>query len=277
MSDDEEFVVVGLAEVDALDGAGVDDGWVGVFVEVLGFVDMAQGHVVQAGVFDQGGGQNQVAAEHDGALTTIGGALHRAVGGQHNGQGGIGALGEPQVDQLAQALIDLFENLAAGEGSRISAGTLAGEQAGAGDPGQGDDLERQPFEIIRAEKSGMIENVHVRDFKGVEVFQSVGAAESGGEVVVADEQEGADASPGEAHHPAAPFALEGGGGRAILIGVASEDDQVNLLLDGGIDDGIQGAEEVHDAHGQPGLRVVATIVGHVDMGVGEVEDAEHDV
>ena len=88
--------------------------------------------------------------------------------------------------------------------------------------------------------------------------------------MIAHQQEGGDARPGEAHHALAPFALECGGGIAVFISIPRKDDQVNFFGDGRIHDFIQRLEEIHHPQRESGLRVVAAVVGHVDMGVGEM-------
>jgi len=60
---------------------------------------------------------------------------------------------------------------------------------------------------------------------------------------------------------------------AVLEGIPCEEDQVDLFLQRGVDDEIQRPKEIHDPHRQPGFRVPAAVIGHVDVGVGEVQEA----
>ena len=111
----------------------------------------------------------------------------------------------------------------------------------------------------------------MRNFQRLEFLDGVGPSDGRGKVVVAHQQQGADAGLGKADDAPAPLALEGGRRGAILIGVPGKDDQVHSFGDGRIDDGIEGFEEVQHAQGQTRLGVVPAIVGHVNMRVGKVQ------
>ena len=90
--------------------------------------------------------------------------------------------------------------------------------------------------------------------------------------MIAHQQQGADASLGEADDPFSPFALEGGSRGAVTVGIPGKDDQVHFFQDGCIDDDIQGLKEIQDPERQPVLWIVAAIVGHVDVRVGKMQE-----
>lgn len=97
------------------------------------------------------------------------------------------------------------------------------------------------------------------------------------DVVVTREQQGGDLRARKAHNALAPFALESRRWGTVAVGVASKNDQVDLLVNGGVDDEIQGFQEVHHALGQPGSSVVLTVIGHVDVGISKVQEFDHGV
>ena len=119
---------------------------------------------------------------------------------------------------------------------------------------------------------GLARTRDVRDVERIEFLDGVGATEGGGKVVVADQQQGADAGLREADDALAPFALEGGCRGAVLVGIPGKDDQVHFFGDGRLDDGIQGLEEIQHAQRQARFGVVAAIIGHVDVRVGEMQE-----
>ena len=97
------------------------------------------------------------------------------------------------------------------------------------------------------------------------------------DVVVTREQQGGDLRARKAHNALAPFALECRRRGTIAVGVAGENDQVDLLVNGGFNDEIKGFQEVHHALGQPGRGVVLTVIGHVDVGISKVQEFDHGV
>ena len=70
---------------------------------------------------------------------------------------------------------------------------------------------------------------------------------------------------------AAPFPLEGGRGSTVLVGIAGEDDQIDLFADGGFDDGVQRLQEVEHPQRKAGRGIMPAVVLHIDVRVGEVE------
>lgn len=267
---DVKLVFGDFAKVHALDGAGVNDRGVCAFVEVLGLVDVPEGDVIEPGVTDKRTGENKVGPEEDVALTAEFCALYGGVGGEDGGEGGVGFF-EPEIDEGAEFFFELGVHLVRRFGLQVE----GGHHAGAGDPGQGEDLEGEAPQVGGAEKLGLVEDANVGDFEGAEGFEGVGASEGGGQVVIADEEEGGDTRAGQAHDPAAPFPLKGGGGGAVFVGISGKEDEVNFFGDGGVNDRIEGFEEVHHPNRETSDGVVAAIVGHVYVGVGKVEEFEH--
>ena len=66
--DDVKLIILCLTKVNPLDGAWINNGWVGVLVKVLRFVNMTEGNVVQPGIADERAGQDHICAQHDGPL-----------------------------------------------------------------------------------------------------------------------------------------------------------------------------------------------------------------
>jgi hypothetical protein len=65
--------------------------------------------------------------------------------------------------------------------------------------------------------------------------------------------------------------LKGRRGRTVFVRITGKDDHVHFFGDGGIHDGIERFEEIQYAKRQARLRVVAAIVGHVNVRVCEVK------
>ena len=88
--------------------------------------------------------------------------------------------------------------------------------------------------------------------------------------MVAYQQDGGNTGARKADHPPPPLALESRLRVSIFVGVAGKQHQVNLLGDGPLHYLVQCIEEIDDSHGQPRFRVVAPVVGNIDVGVGEM-------
>ncbi len=99
----------------------------------------------------------------------------------------------------------------------------------------------------------------------------------GSGVVIAGEQNRGDFGSREPHDAPAPLALKGGGWAAVFVGIAGENHQVHLLLNGGIHDGIQRFEEVHHAQRQASARVVRAIVSDIDVSIRKMKQFDHGV
>ena len=119
------------------------------------------------------------------------------------------------------------------------------------------------MDVIRAER--------------VELLDGMRAILRGGNIVVAGEQQRWDFRARKAHDAFAPFALKSWCGGTIAVGIASKNDQVDVFINGSVDDEIQGFQEVHHALGQSGRSVVLTVIGHVDMGISKVQEFDHGV
>ena len=112
----------------------------------------------------------------------------------------------------------------------------------------------------------------MRNGQRIEFLDGVGPPDGRGKVMVADQQQGTDAGLREADDAPAPFPLKSGRRRTVLVGIPGKNDQINFFGNGGVDDGIEGFKEIQDAQRQARFRVVAAIIGHVDMRVGEVQE-----
>jgi len=95
--------------------------------------------------------------------------------------------------------------------------------------------------------------------------------------VIAREQQGGDLRARKAHDAFAPLALESRRWGTVAIGIAGEDNQVDLLINGSVNDEIQGSQEVHHALRQSGRGVMLPVVSHVDMRISKMEEFDHGV
>ena len=93
--------------------------------------------------------------------------------------------------------------------------------------------------------------------------------------MVPGEQDGWDARFGKTHNPATPLSLKRRRRRAVFIGISSEDHQVCLLVDCSLNDCIQAAQKVHHPLRETCLGVMGTKIGHVYMGIGKMEQLDH--
>ena len=93
--------------------------------------------------------------------------------------------------------------------------------------------------------------------------------------MIAYQQQGGDAGLAEAHDPFTPFPLIGGGWVLILVGIAGKQNAVHLLADRGVNDLVQGPQEVMHPQGQTAGRVAPAVGGDVDMGISKVKDSGH--
>jgi hypothetical protein len=94
-----------------------------------------------------------------------------------------------------------------------------------------------------------------------------------GQVVVAHQQEHREAGLQQAPEAGGELPQIGRGGIPVFKGVAAEQDQVRLVLDGIVHDAIEGMQEVHHPPVQAGLGVDLAVGLHADMQIGEMKDA----
>ena len=90
--------------------------------------------------------------------------------------------------------------------------------------------------------------------------------------MVPHQQQRADAGFREADNAFAPFTLKCGRRGTISVGIPSKDYQINFFGYGSINDGIERLEEIKDAHWQARFGVVPAIIGHINVGIGEMEE-----
>ena len=64
-----------------------------------------------------------------------------------------------------------------------------------------------------------------------------------------------------------------GWGIAVFVCVTSKNDQIDLLVNGVVDDLVKGTEKIHHPYRQSRIGIMATVVGNVDMGISKVEEA----
>ena len=103
----------------------------------------------------------------------------------------------------------------------------------------------------------------------------MGLAEGIRLVVIADQDDHRNISLGEAPNASRKSALPGGVGIAVLVDVAGENGQVDIVVEGVIDGCLHRAREVQQAAVQPAGGVEAAVVLHAKVDVGEVQQMEH--
>ena len=110
-------------------------------------------------------------------------------------------------------------------------GIVAGEEAAAPDPGQGDDLEGAGAGL---DEGGLdtVRDVDALHGQGGKYLEGGGSTGDGGKVVVAGDEEDGDALRGELGDALGEFALVGLGRVAVLVGVAGKEDGVDAVVDG---------------------------------------------
>ncbi len=133
----------------------------------------------------------------------------------------------------------------------------------------------RPLQFVRPKEDGAIDHLDVGDLQGAELRQCMSPSQCGGKIMIADQEQTGDAGAGQAHDPGFPLPLESRRRVAVFICVAGEDDQVHLLLNRCSDNDIQRFEKIHHPDRQPGLRVVTSMVGDINMCVGEVQEFNH--
>ena len=112
--------------------------------------------------------------------------------------------------------------------------------------------------------------------EGVEDFHGVGLAEGIRLIVVADQDDHGNPGLGEAPHAPGKGALPGGIGVAVLVDVAGEYGEVDIVVEGVVDGRVHRAGEIEQASVQAAGGVEAAVVLHAEMDVGEVQQVEHD-
>ena len=125
--------------------------------------------------------------------------------------------------------------------------------------------------MVWPQQTGLVGDVNVGDGQGVKFVQSVGAAGGGGNIMVAYQQHSGDFGLRKAHHPFSPGTLEGGLRVAVFVSVSGKDNEVYLLGNGRFHNLIQCPQKIHHPQRQPRFRVMATIVGNINMGIGKMQ------
>ena len=118
-----------------------------------------------------------------------------------------------------------------------------------------------------------VADVDVVDVQGGEDVQSGGAAYGVGQVVVAHQEEDGYSRAGEPDDALGELPLMGLGGVSALVGVATEEHQVDVGVDGVGYELVVGLEEVGQSGGQARLRVRLAIVLYAYVEIRKVEDA----
>ena len=206
---------------------------------------------------------DHVAAQHHGSLGSILGIRDTEVTGQDGRNGGI---------HLRRKALDVFGHELLHQGVQFSDGLVlvlaVGQQALADRVGDGCHLDRSS-----AARRKMVEVVavgyrHVGHVQGTKDLDAGGASFLGRQVVVAHQQYDRDSSVGKALDPPGELAAVGGVGIPGLVGVASKEDQVYLVLQRIIHHLAEAPQEVHDPAVESGGWVKAAIVLYADVEVG---------
>ena len=182
-----------------------------------------------------------VAAEGHGELGAGGGAEHGDVSREDGRNGRVQPL---HLTQEAAGYLRFDVGLELGHG--LAPMLVPGEKIAPSWPGQGNDLQGAGarLEQVRLQLLGHGDEGHGQrgeDLKGG------GAAPRVGEVMVAHQQEDGDALGCERGDAASELPLVGLGGIAALVGIAAEEDEVDLLPDGEVDKLVEGCEEVEQS------------------------------
>ena len=225
----EEFVVIGFAKVDPFDRAWINHWGLIAKVNILGFVNMSQGHIIEARIFDKSARQDQVFAQHNGPFVAVDRALNGAVGGQNSRDSRV-QLVEPLGEHVADAIFQLLVELVG-----VFAGKLQRcHQPGTEDPRQTQDLHWQSLEVGRFEEDRFIDDVNMRYCQSGKFLKGMGAPSGRAEIMIANQQNRRNACSRKAHHASTPFTLKGGGRSAVFVGIACKDNHIHFFRDSGI-------------------------------------------
>jgi hypothetical protein len=93
--------------------------------------------------------------------------------------------------------------------------------------------------------------------------------------MITDYQYRRDTSASKAHDPFSPFPLVGRSWILILVSVTSKNDTINLLVDGCVDDLIQGLQEIVYTQGEAAGRIAPAMGCYVDVGICKMKDSGH--
>ena len=231
------------------------------------FVDVPKGDVIHTGVAQQALAQNNLVPQHDHAFTAIGGPIHTGMGGDDKREGGVGLV-EQALHLLANQVMDGAVYVAEAE----THGFVAGHQHTARNPRDGQDLDRQA-KLFGRPQLNAVGHKHMGHLQGAKFFEGMGAVGGTADIVVAHKEQGGNACLGKAHNALLPFALIGGLGVAVFVGIARKDDQIHFFGDGRFHNFIQRLQKVENAQGQPRGGVESAVVGHINVGIGKVEEA----
>ena len=195
--------------------------------------------------------------------------------GEDGGHVGVDVLGLGD-DEVGDGALDELVELLDGGALRFLA---LREELGNLGPGHERDLQRSGARLDHlrdkafALEPARVADGHVGDFEGVEDLEGVGAGLGVGEVVIPHEEEGGDAGLAEAADTGGELALVRLTGLAGLVGVSGEDDGVDALPDGVVDEHVEGVEKVLHT-GRPGLaREGPPVELDADVEISEMEYA----
>ena len=188
------------------------------------------------------------------------------VGGQDGGQRRVEFSGEG-VDDIGQRVLHVLVELLEIE----VLGVLFAEQGAAPQPGERNNLDDAVFggNVVNLRFIGDDDIFHGQR---IEDFGAGGASDSVGQVVVADEQEDGDTAAGKPVYPFGEFPLLGLAGFAAFIGVAGKQHQVDVVVQGVIDDLVEGRQNVVLAGGQACRRIDVAVAFNAEVEVGKMED-----
>jgi hypothetical protein len=93
--------------------------------------------------------------------------------------------------------------------------------------------------------------------------------------VVAHQEEGRYPSLYQALNAFGELSLVGRGGVSAFIGIPGEEDEMDIIAQGVIDDGVKGSQEIAQAAIQPRDWVKVTVILHPQVQVGEMQEPDH--
>ena len=235
-------------------------------------MDVPEGDIVESGSGEGSLGQHRIIADQGGALGARVARFGQSdVRREHRGQGGI-ELGSERRNLGGADLRDLSVHARRGEALE----TVVSAQVMPRRPRQASELERAAFGR-EAQQLGAAHHVHAVEADRFEDIDGSGPAVGGRGIVVADDHRDRYAGVVQSSQVRCQFALPGRVRIAVPVGVAGEQDQIDLLADGGIDDEFQAAREVGQARVQPGRWIHAAVVLHTEVEVGKMEQTHGDL
>ena len=125
---------------------------------------------------------------------------------------------------------------------------ILAQQIAADNPGQSDNLQ-QAMARFYSPGAHLTRHKDVRHGQRIEDLHTVGAPQSIGQIVVANQKKDGQAGIGQTADALGELTLVGWAGVACLVGIAGEENQVDVILRGITNHLVKGSEEIAQAAG----------------------------